>query len=180
MAKYNNKGLLEKIAKLKELNNSSVRYGIFGDKANQPVNDGGRITVGHLARIHEEGRSFVLKHALTIPNRAGELRTLGSGTRITIPSRPFFSSSHWALSEELPDVISRQFKLFILNKNSINNLLKQIGEVCKNTVQEHIKNTSFIPLNKLRVLEKGHGDPLQDSMQLYNSVDYKVNKGNNE
>ena len=58
--------------------------------------------------------------------------------------------------------------------------MKQIGEVCKDTVQEHIKNTSFISLNELRVLEKGHGDPLQDSMQLYNSVDYKVNKGNNE
>lgn len=160
MVKCNKSGLENKIKQLEKLNQITITYGIFGEKASQRSAGGGGLPVGVVARIQEEG----------LRSRDG---------RIRIPSRPFFTYSKIQIRRELPKIIARQFKLLWGNNNSIDNLLRQIGNYCKQTVINNIRDSSkYTPLSPITVRIKGNDIPLIDSGQMLGSVDYKINKGN--
>jgi len=178
--KYNKDGLLKKIEKLNSLNNAKVTFGIFGDKAKQTHNNSS-LTVGHIAKIHEEGRTIRYPNGalLTFKSRiTGEYRTfhIPPGGTVKIPARPFFFSGVVIIKAELWQVMRTQFKLLWSNSNNTDNFLKQIGKLCKDTIQNEIINGKFVKLSDLQIFIKGHDKPLQDSMQLYNSVDYQTKK----
>jgi len=177
MVKLDKSGLLKKIEKLQELDNSTITYGIFGDKANQLVNDGGKITVGHLARIHEEGRSYRHKGGnIAITGANGDVRHIHikAGTIITIPSRPFFTNARIKIRTELAQILVTQFKLLWNNKNNVNNFLNQIGKYAKQTIMFEIQNGEFYPLGELQAFKKGNMRELIDSGQMMNAVDYQI------
>jgi hypothetical protein len=58
MVKYWKDGLEKKIGCLKELNNATVRYGIFGDKAKELAGDKQNITMGQLVKSIKSKASF--------------------------------------------------------------------------------------------------------------------------
>lgn len=178
--KLNKDGLLKKINNLNSINNAKITFGIFGDKAKQ-VHEGSYLSVGHIAKIHEEGRTIRYPNGAQLTFKSaitGEYRTLNipPGGTITIPARPFFFNSTLMIKAELLDVMRRQFKLLWANSNNVDNFLKQIGKFCKEKVQYEILNGKFVKLSELQVFIKGQGRPLQDSMQMYNAVDYKTKK----
>jgi len=176
MAKLDKSGLLKKINSLNSLHNSSVKFGIFGNKAKEKHNNS-NLSVGQIARIHEEGRSFKLKSNVAITNTSGEIRWLFRGTKITIPSRAFFFSGTMNIKGSLLDVMRTQFKLLWVGSNNADNFLKQIGKFCKSEVQDAIKTFNGVPLNEyITVFKKGHNIPLIETEQLYNAIDFEVKK----
>ncbi len=161
MVKFDKSGLEKKIKKLEELNQITITYGIFGEKASQhSFGGGGGLPVGVVARIQEEG----------LRSKDGKIR---------IPSRPFFTYAKIQIRRELPKILARQFKLLWGNNNSIDNFARQIGNYCKQTVVENIRDSSkYTPLSPITVRIKGNDIPLIDSGQMLKSVDFKITKGN--
>ncbi len=167
------------ISKLSEIDSKKVKYGIFGAKAMMPASDGGRITIGKLARIMEQGRTYRLKGSVSIFSKlSGETRVLDKGTLIHIPARPFFTYANIQIKKDFNKVFKIQFKLLMNNKNSANNMLNQLGKFASETVKDTMRNRAlYAPLSDLQIWKKGNDTPLIDTGLLLNSVSYEVNDG---
>jgi hypothetical protein len=174
---------IDSIIKLHEnlaiLHKKYVKFGIFGSNANRPASDNSRINIGQQAVIMEEGRTIRYPNGarIRLENRSGEIRYLiiRPGGTITIPSRPFWTRSIKNIEKGIRKLLQTQFKLLVINKNSTENILKQIGIFCKEEVKSSITNESYEPLSELQIWKKGNSKELIDTSNMLNAVDYKIN-----
>lgn len=181
--KFDKKGLESKLKSLKKINKSEIKFGIFGRNANKYDDDrwtisknGGRIKIGHLARILEEGRTFIHKGGIVrFRNHAGEERVwrIKPGTLIRIPSRPFFTFAFIKIKKELPIFFRKKFIEYINSNTYVERFLYPIGDFCSKTVKDEITNFQG-NISELQAWKKGNNKPLSDSGKLLNAVDYEV------
>lgn len=139
------KNLIKNVVRVK---GAKVEVGIVDE---DEIHEESGLTVKELAAIHEFGSE-----------------------EAKIPARPFME----------PTMHDNRFKYRAMMWNDAKKLskgrknpavaLKEIGEMAADDMRELILKGNFEPLKLETIALKGHSDPLIDSGQMYDAIDYKV------
>jgi hypothetical protein len=145
------RGYARFIKRIEELERpSSVKVGVFGEKANASAGDG--VTVGEVAVYNEFGTQH-------------------------IPPRPFVSGWIDENQSALNRMLDGMAREILLGRgDSTEESLKRLGEHVKNGIIARIQ-AGISPSNaESTVMRKGHNLPLVDTGRLKDSIDYEVEK----
>ncbi len=175
MIKRNGSGIKKTLEKLKYLNSKAVEFGVLAPEASTVTssNGGDPITMGHLAHIMDEGRTFQNPH-LTVIKRGDKKGVISKGKWIVIPPRPFFTNAvnkkKLKVTEGLDGSLIKMFN----GRAKPDDVLKKAGKDMVKAIKSEIETGVFDGLSELTVLLKGHSKPLIDSGKLLNSITYKI------
>ena len=166
--------------RVKSLDGASVEFGILDPEAFMMVggSDDGthKISLGHLAHIMEEGRTYVHKGgSFSLTNKKGEsvFVNIKKGSIIHIPARPFFSTAYYNNLNILKTMMADGFKSVLNGKKNARSVLSLIGRFMRTEIKSSIAGGNFVTLSLLQEWKKGHNRPLRDSGTLYRAVKYR-------
>lgn len=138
------KRILKNVARMK---GAKVEVGVLSDKNHTKAG----MSVKKLAAIHE----------------------LGS-VSANIPARPFVEPTMRDNRFEYRRMMFEDAKNLAKGRKDPKKSLSQIGEMAVEDMKMKILDGQFAPLKPRTVLAKGHDQPLIDTGQLYDAIEYKV------
>lgn len=155
MKMHDESSVKELLDVLNELSSTYIEVGILG--SGKKYKDG-NITVLGVATIHEFGINVIDKN----------------GNRINIPERSFIRSSYDANKQKifnLEDELSKVLEL----KLSVGSFFNLVGEFVVGIIQRHLtEEVKSPPLAGSTIAMKGSSNPLIDTGQLRDSIDYRI------
>lgn len=152
------KGLEALVTKMEELKTLCLDVGYLDSKRHK----GAKMTIAQLAYLQETGFS----HSF-------------NGRTIVTPARPFLSTSTYVawgttfLPNRVPDILS---SLFLPNRSS-KATIEKLGRLTTEFVKDAIDGWTIPENAPYTVKLKGFNNPLVETGQMRDSVQYKVRKG---
>ncbi len=130
---------------------NTVDVGVIGDKAAEPHEEGGDLTVAQVAGFHEFG-------------------TVG------VPERSFIRGWVDENAKTVRRVRRKEAEKIVRRKQSIKQGLDRMGQVFVGGMQARIAKGIDPPLSPVTIERKGSSAPLIDTGQLRSSITHRVNK----
>lgn len=87
------------------------------------------------------------------------------------PPRPFFRNM---IADKKHEWSRAMVDLIRENRYDMKIVMEQVGQAIKGQLQQSIRDLTYPPLAPSTIERKGHDKPLEDTLLMLNSVDYKV------
>lgn len=145
--------LLEVIERIDTLRGTKIRFGILGSGlgGHKKKGKGNKLTVVEIAAVHEYGSSSV-----------------------GIPERSFMRKTFDDKKDEINSTVDEFFGRYVMGEISYDAAVNGVGEFVKGLIQATIRDISSPALKAITIQLKGSSQPLVDSGQLLDSIEYEV------
>jgi hypothetical protein len=163
----------EIINSIEELDGATIRVGIFGTEANVNHN-GSEITMGHLAAIHEFGTKIPVTEKMRKYLASQGLYLKKDTTFINIPERSFIRSGWDENEQDMMDKAVKLIKDAIAKGKDMQKVLDAIGLESSGRLQTFARDLRDPANHPFTVQQKSSSNPLADTGQMIQAIDYEV------
>lgn len=141
----------EMMERLEKARGTKMIFGVIGSGLGGGKHKGGKLTIVEIATIHEFGAPSV-----------------------NIPERSFIRKTFDEKGSEIADAVEDFFGQYVMGDIPYDAATKGIGEYVKGIIQTTIRDLSSPALKAITIQLKGSSQPLIDTGQLIDSIEYKV------
>lgn len=167
--------------------NTSVRINIRGDAdLSQLISraedlDGRKVTVGpqgtrnrNLAKIHEYGVVIQVTPKMRAFLASQGLHLKPTTTTITIPERSFIRNGWDTHANGILNAVEREVVKFVHDESDVNEVLDLAGDETASIIRFFARELRNPALNPFTIERKGSSDPLIESGEMVDSIDYET------
>ena len=138
----------EVLKALEELDGWTIDVGVIGEGGKY---EDSKVTVLDVAKFNEYGTS-------------------------NIPARPFIRGAYDSYKDDLTDMMFKYSSAVINGDMAVSMLNKGVGQASADYTREYLTDLSNPPNSPITIKLKGSSNPLIDTGQLRDSIDYEVSK----